>query len=567
MSNRGRPRSVGAYSGRGLRGVASTPPGGRRSAHHHVPVEEDDSLANISPVPGDRMAQGRGKVTQQKSAVYRSQHSRHKPTPVYVYRPKLPSPGVDDELPNEIKLQKETDDPEVGNISSNQSNDPLASNSVDKDDHAIMTLEAFDICPPKPAASMTLKSSLFEKNKERQIEDKRFREGKKGNVLRSGTVLLENYLSLEEQVKEDDSHANISPVPGDGMAQGRGKVTQQKSGIYRSQHSRHKPTPVCVYRPKLSSPGVDDELPNEIKLQKEMDAPEAGNTSSNISKDPLASDSVDKDDHAIMTLEAFDICPPKPAALMTLKASLFEKNKEIRNEKKRFLEGEKRTVLRSGMVLLKNYLSLEEQVKIVKACQKLGLGPGGFYQPGYRDGAQLHLKMMCLGKIWDPETSKYGDRRPFDNAEPPSIPNEFHQLVEKAIKDSHALIKGESEASNVEDILPGMKPDICIVNFYSASGRLGLHQDRDESRESLAKRLPVVSFSIGDSGEFLYGDQPDAEKAKKVVLKSGDVLLFGGTSRHIFHGVTSIFSESAPKMLLEETNLRRGRLNLTFREY
>lgn len=77
----------------------------------------------------------------------------------------------------------------------------------------------------------------------------------------------------------------------------------------------------------------------------------------------------------------------------------------------------------------------------------------------------------------------------------------------------------------------------------------------------------MVSISIGDSADFLYGDQRDIGKAESVVLKSGDVLIFGGHSRHIFHGVTSIIPDSAPVNLLEETKLRPGRLNLTFRQY
>ncbi|XVF27111.1 hypothetical protein REPUB_Repub14bG0078500 [Reevesia pubescens] len=266
-------------------------------------------------------------------------------------------------------------------------------------------------------------------------------------------------------------------------------------------------------------------------------------------------------------IEPFDICLKKTGTAVTLKPSLLAKNREKRNEIKRSMEGQNGIVLRSGMVLLKKYLSLSDQVKIVKACQKLGLASGGFYQPGYRDGAKLHLKMMCLGKNWDPETGNYGDLRSIDCAVPPGIPREFHQLVEKAIKDSHSLIQQKARTSHVEDILPWMSPNICIVNFYSASGRLGLHQDRDEGQESLRKGLPVVSFSIGDSAEFLYGDHRDVDKAEKVELESGDVLIFGGNSRHIFHGVTAIKQNTAPAGLLEETNLRPGRLNLTFREY
>ncbi|KAK8630009.1 hypothetical protein V6N13_078823 [Hibiscus sabdariffa] len=266
-------------------------------------------------------------------------------------------------------------------------------------------------------------------------------------------------------------------------------------------------------------------------------------------------------------IEPFDICLPKIGTPVILKPSLLVKNREKRHEIKRFTEGQIGNVLRPGMVLLKKYLSITDQVKIVRACRALGLGSGGFYQPGYRDGAKLHLKMMCLGKNWDPESGNYGDLRPIDGAVPPDIPRKFYQLVEKAIKDSHSLIQQKTKSSHAEDILPWMSPNICIVNFYSASGRLGLHQDKDESPGSLRKGLPVVSFSVGDAAEFLYGDKREVEKADKVELESGDVLVFGGESRHLFHGVTAIKQKTAPGSLLEETNLRPGRLNLTFREY
>lgn len=113
---------------------------------------------------------------------------------------------------------------------------------------------------------------------------------------------------------------------------------------------------------------------------------------------------------------------------------------------------------------------------IVKKCRELGLGKGGFYQPGYRDGASLHLKMMCLGKNWDPQTSRYGDTRPHDGSIPPNIPFEFNQFVQKAIKDSQSLVASSSNKTKPEDEIPRMSPDICIANFYTSTGKLGLHQ-------------------------------------------------------------------------------------------
>nr|XP_023901263.1 uncharacterized protein LOC112013105 isoform X2 [Quercus suber]POE49818.1 alpha-ketoglutarate-dependent dioxygenase alkb [Quercus suber] len=314
---------------------------------------------------------------------------------------------------------------------------------------------------------------------------------------------------------------------------------------------------------------MESKLKISVQVESQLLSVSAGKYEPSSSKDPKNSaghKNLEHSEHSAM-LDSFDLCPTKSEKTVILKPPLHVQNRERRKEIKSSLEGQNGFVLRAGLVLLKSYISFSDQVKIVKKCRDLGLGPGGFYQPGYRDGAKLRLKMMCLGKNWDPETGNYGDHRPVDEAKPPTIPAEFYQLVKKSIEDSHSLIQKNSKSSNVESILPWMSPNICLVNYYSENGRLGLHQDRDESQESLANGLPVVSFSIGDKADFLYGDQRDVDKAGKVVLESGDVLIFGGKSRHIFHGVTAIHPNSAPKSLLEETKLRPGRLNLTFRQY
>ncbi|KAM1576593.1 hypothetical protein ACFX10_032895 [Malus domestica] len=37
------------------------------------------------------------------------------------------------------------------------------------------------------------------------------------------------------------------------------------------------------------------------------------------------------------------------------------------------------------------FVNLSQQVEIVKKCRELDVGPGGFYRPGYQDGAKLRL--------------------------------------------------------------------------------------------------------------------------------------------------------------------------------
>lgn len=115
-------------------------------------------------------------------------------------------------------------------------------------------------------------------------------------------------------------------------------------------------------------------------------------------------------------------------------------------------------------------------MELVKICRKLGLGHGGFYRPGYEGGAKLRLQMMCLGLDWDLQTRKYGNERSIDGSKPPNIPNECSILAKMAIEQAQYVIKDKLGVSNVEEVLPSMSPDICIVNFYTANGRLGLHQ-------------------------------------------------------------------------------------------
>ncbi|KAF5823880.1 putative DNA oxidative demethylase [Helianthus annuus] len=184
--------------------------------------------------------------------------------------------------------------------------------------------------------------------------------------------------------------------------------------------------------------------------------------------------------------------------------------------------------------------------------------------------------MMCLGKNWDPDAHMYTELRPYDNSKPPGIPEKFSDMVKKAIQDSNEFIRGKNDSTRIlragpssdeGKVVPSMSPDICIVKFYTKTDRHGLHRDKDESEKSLEKGLPVVSFSIGDSAEFLYGETRAVGEADKVILESGDVLIYGGKSRLILHGVTSILPDTAPASLMEATNMCLGRLNLSFRMY
>ena len=61
-------------------------------------------------------------------------------------------------------------------------------------------------------------------------------------------------------------------------------------------------------------------------------------------------------------------------------------------------------------------------------------------------------------------------------------------------------------------------PECCLINFYGALARMGLHQDRDESEFA----APVVSLSLGDTCLFRVGGTRRNDATRSVRLASGD---------------------------------------------
>ena len=100
-----------------------------------------------------------------------------------------------------------------------------------------------------------------------------------------------------------------------------------------------------------------------------------------------------------------------------------------------------------------------------------------------------------------------------------------------------------------------LPPQACLVNFYEASAKMGLHQDKDEENFE----APVLSISLGDSCLFRIGGQMRKDPTTSFKLNSGDVMLLTGESRMAFHGVDKIYSGTSTLLKQE------GRINLTLR--
>ena len=200
-----------------------------------------------------------------------------------------------------------------------------------------------------------------------------------------------------------------------------------------------------------------------------------------------------------------------------------------------------------GAIWLKNWLSLDEQTAIVERCRSIMDGPSGGYVPTVRGGGKMHVRMTCLGRHWNPLTYTYGSTRAdHDNAPVAPVPEEWVALASRLARDAGF----------------DSRPDICLINFYGSDGRMGLHQDKDESPPSIEAGHPVVSISLGDTARFLFGGARRRDPVDAMLLESGDAFVFGGAARLRYHGVSRIVPGSAPRELAIE-----GRFNLTFRQY
>jgi DNA alkylation damage repair protein AlkB len=204
-------------------------------------------------------------------------------------------------------------------------------------------------------------------------------------------------------------------------------------------------------------------------------------------------------------------------------------------------------VVEQGVAWLKHYLPIGEQQALLARCRDIIDGPHGGYVPTVRGGGKMRVRMVCLGRHWNPLTYQYeATRADYDGAPVPPVPEAFAALAMRVAQDAGFTFR----------------PDICLINWYGPDGRMGLHQDKDESPSSLNAGLPVVSISLGDTARFLFGGVRRREPVEAILLDSGDAFVFGGPARLRYHGVSRIIPGTAPPILGIE-----GRCNLTFRQY
>jgi alkylated DNA repair protein (DNA oxidative demethylase) len=193
-----------------------------------------------------------------------------------------------------------------------------------------------------------------------------------------------------------------------------------------------------------------------------------------------------------------------------------------------------------GAVLLHGHAKPVEGELIVALREIVAQAPfRRMHTPG---GHQMSVAMTnCgqLGWITDRSGYRYDGNDPETGQPWPAMPAAFLQLAIEA-----------SATAGFKDFLP----DACLINRYEPGARMSLHQDRDEQDFG----APIVSVSLGLPAIFLFGGLERSEKPRRFRLEHGDVVVWGGPSRLVFHGV-------APLVDGEHSLLGRQRINFTFR--
>jgi DNA oxidative demethylase len=197
--------------------------------------------------------------------------------------------------------------------------------------------------------------------------------------------------------------------------------------------------------------------------------------------------------------------------------------------------------LEEGAMLLRGFAAAEapvladEVARIVHAASfRHMVTPGGY---------TMSVAMTNCGRLgWvsDRAGYRYTPVDPDTGAPWPAMPAAFLDIAVRAA--------AEAGFANYD-------PDACLINRYIPGAKLSLHQDRDE-KDPWA---PIVSVSLGLPAVFWWGGKRRSDPVRRLHLESGDIVVWGGPARFVYHGV-------APLKDGEHPLTRAARINLTFRK-
>ena len=194
-----------------------------------------------------------------------------------------------------------------------------------------------------------------------------------------------------------------------------------------------------------------------------------------------------------------------------------------------------------GAVLLRGFARPSEGELIAALRDTVNQAPfRHMVTPGGHSMSVAMTNCGHLGWVTDRSGYRYDANDPETGRPWPAMPVVFHRLAVAAAEQAG---------------FPGFSPDACLINRYQPGARMSLHQDKDEKDFG----APIVSVSLGLPAVFLFGGLKRTDKPRRFRLEHGDVVVWGGPTRLVFHGV-------APLADGEHLLMGRQRINLTFRK-
>jgi alkylated DNA repair protein (DNA oxidative demethylase) len=196
--------------------------------------------------------------------------------------------------------------------------------------------------------------------------------------------------------------------------------------------------------------------------------------------------------------------------------------------------------LEEGAVILRGFV---EDVPAILAEVDSIAADAPFRHLVTKGGYTMSVAMTNCGPygwVSDATGYRYDPIDPDTNQPWPPIPESFLKLARTAA---------------AEGGFENYVPDACLINRYVPGAKLGLHQDRDEKDQW----SPIVSVSLGLPATFQWGGKKRSDPVRRIVVESGDVAVWGGPARFVYHGVSPLKQGNHPLT-------GAVRINLTFRK-
>jgi len=195
-------------------------------------------------------------------------------------------------------------------------------------------------------------------------------------------------------------------------------------------------------------------------------------------------------------------------------------------------------VLGPGITLLRGFADSTRLMRLID-----DVAAGSPFRHLVTPGGQTMSVAMTncgpLGWVSDRSGYRYSPQDPLTGRNWPAMPAQFRELA------LDAATRGG---------FPDFQPDACLVNRYSPGSRLTAHRDADE--QNFAQ--PIVSVSLGLPATFAFYSLKRGGPGRSIALADGDVLVWGGPARLVYHAVRPIRPGRHPVT-------GEFRYNLTFR--